>query len=217
MVYQVELELATVTTTEREVKPKGIGLGGSGNGFRNNGGGNGGDNNRNSRPTPNKYRLGMWLAMAAIMMMFMSITSAYVIREGKDWQPMTVPSALWVSTGVLLASSFTFEWASRALRRGFNGLFKQWLIVTTLLGFAFLVGQLLAWRQLVLKGIYLSTNPHSSFFYLLTSLHGLHLLGGVFALLWLVSGALRNHYAPERRTAEPSRNRTLRLTRTVFS
>jgi cytochrome c oxidase subunit 3 len=143
----------------------------------------------------------MWLALASIAMMFMAFTSAYVIRMGDDWAPISIPSALWLSTGVLLTSSFTIELARKALKRGLGDLFKRWLWVTTFLGIAFLVGQLLAWRQLAVKGIYLSTNPHSSFFYVLTSFHGMHLLGGVFALFWIVFGAWRNRFAPERTTA----------------
>jgi cytochrome c oxidase subunit III len=193
--------VSTATTTERATKPKGLGVGGPNNGSRKNGGGNGGDKNRKNRPTPDKYHLAMWLAIASIVMMFMSITSAYVIRQGDDWKPISIPSALWLSTGVLLTSSFTIEWARKALKRGFNELFKRWLSITTLLGIAFLIGQFFSWRQLVLKGIYVNTNPHSSFFYLLTSLHGLHLLGGIVALCWIVFGAWRNRFSPERTTA----------------
>jgi cytochrome c oxidase subunit 3 len=134
-------------------------------------------------------------------MMFMAITSALVIRQGDDWSPISMPSALWLSTSVLFASSFTIEWARRSLKRGMSDLFKRWLSVTMLLGVLFVAGQLLAWRQLVLKGIYLSTNPHSSFFYLLTGLHGVHLLGGIIALSWIVFGAWRNHFSKERTTA----------------
>ena len=186
--------MATATTTEREVKPSRLGrlgIGGSTNGSHNNGGGDGGDNKDKRRPAPNKYHLAMWLALASIAMMFMAFTSAYVIRMGDDWAPISIPSALWLSTGVLLTSSFTIELARKALKRGLGDLFKRWLWVTTFLGIAFLVGQLLAWRQLAVKGIYLSTNPHSSFFYVLTAAHGLHLLGGIIALLFVGWGRLR--------------------------
>jgi cytochrome c oxidase subunit III len=192
--------VTTVTTRERAVKSKGLGIGGPSNGSRKNGGGNGGGKDK-YRPTPDKYRLAMWLTMASIVMMFMAITSAYVIRQGDDWTPISMPSALWLSTGVLFASSVTIELARRSIKHGLNQLFKRWISITTLLGIAFLFGQLLAWQQLVEKGIYISTNPHSSFFYLLTSLHGLHLLGGIFALAWLVYGGLRNRFAPDRTTA----------------
>jgi len=143
----------------------------------------------------------MWLGIASCTMLFMAFSSAYVIRQGDDWVPISMPSALWLSTSVLFASSFTIEWALRSLKRGFNDLFKRWLSATMLLGVLFVAGQLLAWRQLVLRGIYLDTNPHSSFFYLLTGLHGLHLLGGIVALSWIGFGALRNRFSKERATA----------------
>jgi cytochrome c oxidase subunit III len=193
--------VSTVTTTDRETKPKGFGAGGPNNGSRKNGGGDGGDKNRNYRPTPDKYRLGIWLGIASIVMMFMAITSALVIRQGDDWSPISIPSALWLSTSVLFASSLTIEWARRSLKRGMNDLFKRWLSATMLLGVLFVAGQLLAWRQLVLSGIFLSTNPHSSFFYLMTGLHGLHLLGGIIALSWIVFGAWRNRFSKEQTMA----------------
>jgi len=188
-----------VTTIDREIKPKNISAGGGGGGFRDNGGGDGGDSNRRRRPVPDKYRVAMWFTMAAISMMFMAITSAYIIREGDDWVTLPVPSALWMSTLVLVVSSFTFQGACKALRNGADRIFKRNLLITTLLGAAFLVGQLYSWRQLVGQGIYLSSNPHSSFFYLLTGLHGLHLLGGILALAWLAAGAFRNRFTAERR------------------
>jgi cytochrome c oxidase subunit 3 len=123
----------------------------------------------------------MWLALAAITMLFIAMTSAYVVRLGFDpnWRAIRMPPILLVNTVVLLASSVTMEKARRAPG-------AKWFMVTLLLGLSFLGGQLAAWRQLSMAGIYLGTNPHSSFFYLLTGLHGLHLLGGVAALSHVV-------------------------------
>jgi cytochrome c oxidase subunit 3 len=115
-------------------------------------------------------------------MLFIALTSAYVVRKGLDpgWHAIQRPGLLWINTVVLLASSLTIERARRA------GAAARWLLVTLLLGLVFLGGQLVVWSQLSAQGVYLSTNPHSSFFYLLTGLHGLHLAGGIAALSYLV-------------------------------
>jgi cytochrome c oxidase subunit 3 len=135
-----------------------------------------------------RYRLGMWVAMAAILMMFTALTSAYIVRaaSANDWVPLPVPRVLWISTALILISSATLETAKRALSRHANSTYRQWLAITTLLGTGFLISQLLAWRQLVRQGVYIASNPHSSFFYLLTATHGLHLAGGLLALLYLL-------------------------------
>jgi len=134
-----------------------------------------------------RYKTGTWLALAAVVMVFAAFSSAYVVRKGlsNDWRPIRIPAVLWLNTAVLLASSATLERA----RRGDLG---RWLSVTAALGAAFLGGQVLAWRQLSSAGVYLATNPSSSFFYLLTGAHGLHLLGGVLALFYVAFRAWRS-------------------------
>lgn len=192
---------------------KNISLGGTGNGSR---GGpqppNGGDDQfRISRgdTSPQQYRIGMWLALAAILMMFAALSSAYVFRSTRalqNWQAFAVPLMLWVSTALILSSSATFEVARRALHRGEREVYRLWLSVSLLLGFGFLVSQLLAWRGLVGQGIYLATNPHSSFFYLLTGLHAVHLLGGIFGMSYLVLRAGRGRSPkPDARDKEAKR------------
>ncbi len=162
-------------------RPK-TGLGGFGPGGFPGGNGGGGDSFRKPA-TPDTYRLGMRFALAAITMLFIALTSAYVVRQGLDpeWRMIHRPAVLWVNTIVLLASSLTIEKARRATRSG-----TRWLVLTLVLGAAFVIGQLIAWRELSAEGVYLSTNPHSSFFYLLTGLHGLHLMGGIAALSYIV-------------------------------
>jgi cytochrome c oxidase subunit 3 len=148
--------------------------------------------------TPQQYRIGMWLALAAIMMMFAALTSAYVFRSTRtqqEWQTFAVPQMLWVSTLLILLSSATFEVARRAERSGKYEVYRRWLLASLLLGFGFLVSQLLAWRELVGQGIYLATNPHSSFFYLLTGLHAIHLSGGILGLSYLAMRARRETVA----------------------
>jgi cytochrome c oxidase subunit 3 len=114
--------------------------------------------------------------------------------------PLDVPLVLWIDTVILLASSVTIELARRALKRNQYEPFRRWISVTTLLGIGFLAGQIIAWRQLAGQGIYVDSHPHSSFFYLLTSLHGLHLFGGVIALAWVTIAALRLRIGMRKRT-----------------
>jgi cytochrome c oxidase subunit 3 len=92
---------------------------------------------------------------------------------------------LWVSTLLILVSSASLEIARRKLKSEATRSSKLWFWISAALGLGFLVSQLLAWRQLVRQGIYVATNPHSSFFYLLTATHGVHLFGGLIALLYL--------------------------------
>ena len=188
----------TVTNTERVAQKK-IGLGGGGSSGGRKLGGNGGGPRQNGggsegeRSSGSSYRIGMWVALAAVAMMFTALTSAYIVRAStsNDWQPINVPRMLWFSTGLIFISSISFEIARRSLRQGNTGAYKRWLLLTVVLGLGFLTTQLLAWRGLVAQGIYLSSNPHSSFFYLLTGAHGVHLLGGILALDYLLLRSLR--------------------------
>jgi cytochrome c oxidase subunit 3 len=140
------------------------------------------------------YVTGMTIALAGILMFFAALVSAYVVRRGfpnSDWQALAVPRILWLNTLVLLASSFTLARSRRYLLAGDDASFRHWWGVTAILGVLFLVGQLVAWRQLVASGVYLATNPSSSFFYVFTAAHGLHLLGGIAALLVVWFGSPR--------------------------
>lgn len=136
----------------------------------------------------NRYRVGMWVGLASILMLFTALTSAYIVRaaSSNDWKSLPMPPILLLSTTLIIVSSGTLEVAKRKLKAAAEGSYKSWLLITTALGIGFLVSQLLAWRQLVLQGVYLASHPHSSFFYLLTATHGVHLLGGLMALLYLL-------------------------------
>jgi cytochrome c oxidase subunit 3 len=160
-----------------------------------------------------RARLGMGVAVAGIVMIFVSFTSAYVVRQGlptidprtgtlvRDWIPVRLPALLLVNTCVLLFSSLTMALARRqvsseaALASGavIPGVAVEergrisWLALTVVLGLSFLTLQWMAWRELAASGFYVATSPSSSFVYLLTGMHGVHLLGGVLALL--VAGA----------------------------
>lgn len=146
--------------------------------------------------SPDRYRTGVLVALAGVLMMFTALTSAYIVRAGtwNDWRPVAMPRMLWVSTGIILLSSLAFEVARRALKLGKTTAFKRWLLVTVVLGLGFLATQLMAWRELTAAGVYLATNPHSSFFYVLTGVHGLHLLGGILFLDYLLLRSWRGRY-----------------------
>jgi cytochrome c oxidase subunit III len=129
-----------------------------------------------------KIGLGVFLAVAGSL--FALFASAYFMRmhAGGDWRSLPLPSLLWLNTGTLVASSLALQWAQVAARRGRMDGVEIGLSVGGLTALLFLVGQLLAWLQLAAAGYLLATNPASSFFYLITAVHGLHLLGGLVAL-----------------------------------
>ncbi|MGH9530105.1 MAG: cytochrome c oxidase subunit 3 [Terriglobales bacterium] len=140
--------------------------------------------------SPPPASLGVWVAMAAITMSFAAFTSALIVREGAsmDWRHFALPSILYFNTVVLFASSVTLEIGKRRVNIFMGGLQSRikapatWLYVTLFLGIVFVAGQYVAWLQLKSQGFYLATNPSSSFFYVLTAAHALHVLGGLGGL-----------------------------------
>ncbi len=136
----------------------------------------------------------IWVAIAAISMSFAAFTSALIVRQGAstDWRHVTLPSVLYVSTPVLLVSSATLEIARRRVAAFMGGRVTQadsprrWLCITLFLGLLFLTGQYTAWLQLRSQGLYVATNPNSSFLYLFTALHAFHVVGGLAGLLRVV-------------------------------
>jgi cytochrome c oxidase subunit III len=146
-------------------------------------------------------RSGVWVAIFAITMSFMAFTSALFVREGTavDWTHLTLPPILYANTLVLLLGSVTLWMASRAVNA--HSLLDSdamktvmgWLIATLALGLLFIAGQYEAWRQLAAQGLFLSTNPNSSFFYVFTGMHILHLLGGIAALVYLIGQLVGSH------------------------
>ena len=152
-----------------------------------------------SRATP--AQTGVWVGIAAISMSFAAYTSALLVRQSAtaDWLHFKLPPILFFNTLVVLASSMTLylarvrRAATSARSDGGTGINTSTaapqltaLYITLLLGLLFLVGQLLAWRDLAEQGLTLATSPSSSFFFLLTALHGIHLLGGLAGLLYVV-------------------------------
>lgn len=147
-------------------------------------------------PGPKPAETGVWVGIAAISMSFAALTSAMVVRQSAapDWRHFQLPPILYLNTLVLLASSFTLE----ASRRRIAGVSRQManlvppleglrgLYLTLALGLLFVAGQVLAWRQLAAQGLFLATSPSSAFFYVFTALHGVHVLGGLAGLLYVL-------------------------------
>ncbi|HLK67850.1 MAG TPA: heme-copper oxidase subunit III [Bryobacteraceae bacterium] len=146
---------------------------------------------------------GLWVLLAASTMVFAAFSSAFVVRRGlsDDWAAMHKPPVLFVNTLVLLASSVVLDQSRTALRSGNRSGFNLWWTIATGLGILFLCGQGVAWYQLKEAGVFVSTNPSSSFFYVLTAAHAFHLVGGVAALLYVDVQAWRLRLGPAKRTA----------------
>jgi len=154
----------------------------------------GGDLVRLKDYAPPPASTGIWVVLASISMTFAAFTSALMVRQGSapDWRHLALPQILYFNTLVLIASSVTLEMARRQVGAHMTGPKNQtaaparWLYVTLFLGLVFVSGQYVAWLQLRAQGLYLATNPNSSFFYVLTAMHGLHLLGGLGGLVRVI-------------------------------
>lgn len=171
-------------------------LGGAGNG-EGASGGNGRDDGdgmqwsgADGRVPQRTYLTGMAMALGAVLLFFMALVSAYIVRKGmpnSGWIALPeVPRILWLNTLILIASSVALARARGRFRAGNSGEFRPWWGAATILGLFFLVGQIIAWRELASSGVYLATSASSSFFYLFTAAHGLHLAGGIIALVWVL-------------------------------
>jgi cytochrome c oxidase subunit III len=165
------------------------------------GGGGPGGEGENGGERPEVFydpaRFGLWLFLGTLTMMFIGFTSAYMVRRlSPDWAQLKPPGQLWVNTLVLLASSGTLEAARRRLRGWNVAGVAPWLLATGGLGALFVVGQLAAWSVLVSRGYFVSSNPHNSFFYLLSGVHGLHLVVGLIWFAVVLVKARRLAYTP---------------------
>ena len=156
-------------------------------------------------------QFGLWAFLGTVTMLFIGFTSAYIVRRtGLDWRPLPLPRLLWANTAALLLSSAALEVARRRRRAlDLSGL-RRWLGATALLAALFALGQLQAWRLLRALGFFLSSNPHSSFFYMLSGVHLFHLGGG---LVWF---ALVLHRLRGARYAAAGGGRTLSLFATYW-
>ena len=168
------------------------------------GGGGGGDSDGRGADRRAAFT-GLFVGLAACIMLFAALTSAFVVRRGladmNDWTSIQKPTILFWNTGILLLSSILLDRSRRALKAGARSDFNVWWSAATLLGILFLGGQTFAWYQLKQAGVFISSNPASSFFYVFTVAHAFHVLGGVAALLYVDVQALRLRLGPAKRTA----------------
>jgi cytochrome c oxidase subunit 3 len=151
---------------------------------------------RTSSLPPAKIGLGVFLAVVGSL--FALFISAYSMRMNMvDWRTLPVPALLWFNTGVLVMSSIALQWAQMAARRNDMDVALVGLLAGGVSAFMFLAGQLLAWQQLNAAGYFLASNPANSFFYLITAVHGLHLMGGLVGLGRTTAKVLRGAEASQ--------------------
>ncbi|HSF89342.1 MAG TPA: cytochrome c oxidase subunit 3 [Saprospiraceae bacterium] len=125
----------------------------------------------------------LWAAMGSMVMMFGSLTSAYIVRQAAgNWLEFRMPDIFFYSTVVILMSSITLHGSYWAFRNGKESMYKLLLPLTVLLGIAFIVMQYQGWNILYSIGVALDGNPGGSFFYVISGIHAAHVIGGVFAL-----------------------------------
>ena len=148
----------------------------------------GGDSGGDGFHSEQRYKLAVWVGIAGIVMFFAAISSAMVVSSVReDWRRIDLPPVLWLSSALLLGSSLTFEAARRAVRRRGAKDVRMWVLFTALLGIGFLFAQLSGWSQMLAQGVVLRGQPSGAFFYLLTAAHGLHIMGGICALGYIVT------------------------------
>jgi cytochrome c oxidase subunit III len=208
---------AEITTVEEEKeKRKQSGLTGSGptgggggrkrggGGGDNNGGGGGGGSDQSFQEIeefrPNKLRIAMWFILLVILMTFGGLMSAYIVLSTNnplEWKPFNLPIQVWISTALIIASSVTYKIAQFNLNRERQQAAKNWLLATTVLGGMFISSQILAWVQLARLGVYMQSNPFAGFFYILTAVHAVHVVGGIAALGYILLRVWRETLSTE--------------------
>lgn len=186
--------MATTVHEPPQIEPQRLPEHSGGNGFRNLVPAEGSLRALEDRPLA-PSQTGIWVALGAITMSFAALTSALVVRQGTgiDWRHIALPPILFFNTFALVASSVALEVARRRVTSYARGAEKRlavpmsWLATTLGLGIVFVAGQYVAWLRLKAEGLYLATNPNSSFFYVFTGVHALHVVGGLAGLLYVMS------------------------------
>ncbi|MBS1486431.1 MAG: cytochrome c oxidase subunit 3 [Bacteroidetes bacterium] len=148
---------------------------------------------------PKKF--GMWLFLSTVMMLFMAITSAYIVRQAEgNWVYFELPFSFYVTSFVIVASSVTMQLAYRASKRDRVQQSKLFITLTSVLGVVFLAGQFMGWQQLVASNIYLVGNPSGSFLYVITGLHGLHLISAIAFLFIILAAVFKGNVSSKNMT-----------------
>ncbi len=182
-------DLPTITKQPRIVG------GGNGGDSKNDGGNDGefqknnpfGDNLNDFKPET--FRILTWFLLLIVFMTFGGLIGAYVVlatNKAMEWQPFSLPYQIWVSTALIIASTIAYEFSNRFLQAKNQAGSRSFLLIATALGGTFIASQILAWLQLVNRGVYVGGNPYAGLFYILTATHALHVVGGISALGYLV-------------------------------
>lgn len=186
----------------------------SGNGGGGKDPGGGGDKPDENSPfeapsfVPNKSRILTAFLLLVVMMTFGGLMAAYIViatNNVAEWRPFDLPVQVWISTALILISSLVYHFGKIAVDRNDQPSAKKWFVATTVLGAAFISSQLLAWVALSNRGLYVRGNPYAGFFYILTAVHAVHVLGGIAALGSILLRSLK----PTQRSAEIVKRQTM--------
>ena len=140
----------------------------------------------------NPKRFLLWMFMVSIVMIFASLTSAYIVRQAEgNWLAYNLPQLLWTSSFILIVSSVTAQLAYRAGKNDNIGMLKAYLSLTVILGIAFLITQVYSWGVLVDNDVYFVGNPSGTFLYVIMGVHGFHLISGLIYLLIILGRSFR--------------------------
>lgn len=194
------MELGTLKTNikgKRKLKKRASlsGFGGNSGGKNNGGGGGGDDDDSNDSLTESyeksfsKSKVLTWFLLIVVLMTFGGLISAYIVIATNgvlEWKPFNLPLQVYFSTAIILMSSIAYTLAQKAIKTNKHQKAKNWLVTTTVLGGMFISSQILVWFALVNRGYYLQSNPYAGFFYIMTALHALHVVGGIIALGYIV-------------------------------
>jgi len=194
------MEIGTAEPIEDpvNVKPKRAAISGGSSPSGNGGGGGkdpggGGDDGPGPDRTetfPEPFRPGIsriltGFLLVVVMMTFGGLVAAYVViatNNVAEWRPFSLPIQVWISTALIIASSFTYHVAKTSVDSGDQPKAKKWFVITTVIGAAFISSQILVWVQLTARGLYMTGNPYAGFFFILTAVHAVHVTGGIAAL-----------------------------------
>ena len=197
------MDIATIEPTKESIRRQRPGTGSltGGNGGSRDHGGSDDAQRGNEFDAPAKARVFTTFLLVVVLMTFGGLSAAYIMTASNgaiEWRPFALPIQVWISTAIILISSLVYHQAKAALDSFDQLRAKRWLIATTVLGAAFISSQLLAWLELSRRGLYFSGNPYAGFFYVLTALHALHVLGGIIALGSVVLGSWNDIMSTER-------------------
>lgn len=176
--------------------------------------GNGGDGpDGDSDPSqqmfiPDKSRILTGFVLLVVLMTFAGLIAAYVViytNNVGEWQPFNLPVPVWISTALIFFSSLVYHFGKKAVDRNDQLSAKKWFLATTVIGAAFISSQMLAWLALNARGLYMRGNPYAGFFYLLTAVHAIHVIGGIIAL----GTVLLKSFTSTNLSSEIARRRTL--------